>query len=195
MATVDEVEPRGRRWTRDEFYRLAELGFFQDQRVELIEGVIYQMPAQKNLHSMGITLTHDALRAVFGPNYWVRAQMSLDLSPFSVPDPDLAVVAGGLRSHDPQATPTIALLIVEVSESSLPFDRTHKMSLYAASGIEDYWILNLVDRQLEVYRKAAPDKAQPYGFGYTSRTILDPSDTVTPLELPNVFIPVADMMP
>ena len=136
-----------------------------------------------------------AMRAVFGPNYWVRAQMSLNLSPFSMPDPDLAVVAGAPRSHDLQAVPAMAVLVVEVSDTSLQVDRTHKMSLYAASGIDDYWILNLVDRQLEVYRKAASDSSQPYGFGYTLRTILDSTDTVTPLKLPNTSIQVADLMP
>src|SRR5438270_803743 len=89
---------RRRLWTAKEMYRLLDLGFFNGQRVELIEGEIFVMASQKNFHAMGITLTEDALRAAFGPGYWVRVQMSLDLTPHSVPDPDLAVVAGNIRT-------------------------------------------------------------------------------------------------
>ncbi|MCC6419422.1 MAG: Uma2 family endonuclease [Gemmataceae bacterium] len=195
MAVVHQVGPRKWRWRRKDFYRLSELGFFDGQRVELIEGVIYQMPAQKNLHCMGISLTEDALRVAFGPGHWIRVQMSLDLSPLSVPDPDVAVVPGTIRSYQGQNNPVTALLIVEVSETTLPFDRTRKMSLYARSGIEDYWILNLIHRQLEVHRDPAPDTAQPHGYGYATRHILGPTDTVSPLAVPDVSIAVADLLP
>lgn len=62
MATVPIVEPHTRLWIRDEFFRLLVLGFFREQRVELIEGKIVQMPAQKNWHAIGIALTEEALR-------------------------------------------------------------------------------------------------------------------------------------
>ncbi|HYT91664.1 MAG TPA: Uma2 family endonuclease [Gemmataceae bacterium] len=195
MAIANEVEPRTRLWTLEEYYRLSELGFFQDQRVELIAGEIIQMPAQKNPHSLGIGLTEDALRAAFGPNSWVRGQMSLDLSPHSVPDPDVAVVAGSKRSYAGKPVPTTALLIVEVSATTLHYDRGRKGSLYASAGIADYWILNVVDNQLEVYRDPAPDSAQPFGYGYTTRLFLEPNDVVSPLAAPNAKITVADLLP
>src|SRR5262245_51116928 len=110
---------RRRRWTAEEFYRLLDLGFFNGQRVELIEGEIILMPAQKNYHAMWIKLVEDSLIPVFGPGHWVRVQMSLDLTPYSVPDPDVAVVSGGVRSHDPAHNPTTALLVVEVSDTTL----------------------------------------------------------------------------
>ena len=83
MAIKERVGPRRRLWTCKEYYRLSAVGFFRGQRVELIEGVIVQMPAQKNYHPLTISLAHDALRAACGPGYWVRVQASLDLRPYS----------------------------------------------------------------------------------------------------------------
>src|SRR5947208_1329284 len=118
---MSSVEPRPVRWTKEEYYRLCEDGFFQDRRVQLIGGEIVEMSAQKNWHALGIGFTDNALRAAFGPNYWVRIQMSLDLSPLSVPDPDLAVIAGAIGTHRTGNNPTAALLIVEVSETTLSY--------------------------------------------------------------------------
>jgi Uma2 family endonuclease len=188
--------PRPYRWTREEYYQMIDLGWFQDRRVELIDGEVIEMPAQKDYHGAAVTLSADALRLAFGRGFWVRNQMSLDLSPRSVPDPDLAIVPGspqGVTVSTP--TPTTALLVVEVSDSTLALDRNHKSSLYAAAGIADYWIVNLVQRQLEVYRDPVADGTQPFGFRYNSRTILDPPDTVSPLAAPQASITVADLLP
>src|SRR5262249_23613090 len=130
MAIGQQTGPRRRRWTRKEFYRLLDLNFFREQRVELIEGEIVLMPAQNDYHAISISLTEDALRAAFGPDHWVRVQMSLDLSPLSVVDPDLAVIEGTPRDHVTPDNPTTALLIVEVSETTLRYDRRRKASLY-----------------------------------------------------------------
>jgi hypothetical protein len=75
--------------------------------------------------------------------------------------------------------PTVAFLLVEVSDTTLASDRLRKGSLYARAGVLDYWILNLVDEQLEVYRDPRTDAAKPYGFGYASVTILKKGQTVT----------------
>lgn len=192
---MQQVEPSPVRWTREQYYQMSEMGFFLEHRVQLIEGEIIEMPAQKNLHAMAITLTEDALRAAFGLNHWVRVQMTLDLSPTSAPDPDLAVVPGTVRSHAGSANPTTASLIVEVSETTLAYDRRHKASLYARAGIAEYWIVNLVGRQLEVHRGPVADAAQLFGFGYANWTILDPGDAVAPLAAPNARVAVADLLP
>jgi Uma2 family endonuclease len=186
---------RRRRWTAKEFYRLLDLGFFKGQRVQLIEGEILQMAPQKNYHAMGITLTEDALRVVFGPNFWIRVQMSIDLTPYSVPDPDLAVVPGAPRTHNIAFNPTTALLLVEVSETTLSFDRRRKGSLYARASIADYWILNLVHRQLEVRRNPVADPAARYGFRHADEMILRAGDFVAPLAVPQARIAVADLLP
>jgi Uma2 family endonuclease len=187
--------PKTRRWTAGEFYRLLDEGYFYNQRVELLEGEIVEMAAQKNLHALGISLVEDALRAAFGPNYWVRVQASLDLTPYSVLDPDLAVITGSPRQNATVANPTTALLVVEVSESTLRHDRLWKGSLYARVGIEDYWILNLVDRQLEVYRQPARDPKARYGFSYKDKSELRSKDRIAPLAKPKAKIRVADLLP
>jgi hypothetical protein len=171
--------PRRRLWTRKEYYRLSDLGFFNEQRVELIGGVVILRPQQSNRYAVSVTLTAEALQGAFGPGYWVRTLASLDLSRWSVPDPELAVVEGAPRSHaNDTGNPRTALLVVEVGETTLRFDRGRKGSLYARSGIADYWILNLVDRQLEVYRDPVADASRPFGSRYASRTDLGPNDTV-----------------
>jgi Uma2 family endonuclease len=193
MASMIDY-PRPYRWTREEFFQMIELGWFQDKRVEMIGGEVIEMAAQLDLHLASITLTGDALRAAFGSGYWARAQGSLDLSPHGIPSPDLAVTPGGPQS----AARTIAksaLLVVEVSDTTLSYDRYHKMSLYAAGGITDYWIVNLVQRQLEVYRDPVADSTQLFGYRYNSRTILDPPDKVSPLAAPQASITVADLLP
>jgi Uma2 family endonuclease len=175
---------------------MLDLGWFQDQRVELIDGEVIDMPSQKDYHGAAITLTMDVLRFAFGAGFWVRNQMSLDLSPRSVPDPDLAVVPGspqGVKASTP--TPTAALLLVEVSDSTLAYDRNHKAPLYAAGGIADYWIVNLVDRQVEVRRDPRPDPSQHYGHGYASVLVLVPPAVVNPLATPHLSIAVADLLP
>jgi Uma2 family endonuclease len=188
------TEPRPYRWTLDEYYKLCEDGFFLERRVQLIDGEIIEMPAQKNEHAWAIKATDVALSAAFGPNYWVRIQMSLDLSPHSVPDPDLAVIAGAFSMHRATTNPTTALLVVEVSETTLWYDRNRKANLYAAAGISDYWIINLVDRQVEVYRDPVPDPNAPFGWRYASETDHQPG-VVSPLAQPGATIAVADLLP
>jgi Uma2 family endonuclease len=148
-----------------------------------------------NPHALGIGFMEDALRAAFGPNFWIRVQMTMDLSPLSVVDPDLAVIAGGIRSHVGSNNPTTALLVGEVADTSLYFDRNTKANLYAASGIADYWILNVRDAQLEVYRDPQPDASARFGHRYASRTILENGDIVSPLAAPSANIAVDDLLP
>jgi Uma2 family endonuclease len=186
-------EPRLRRWTRKEYYRLADMGFFNGQRVELIHGRIIKVPAMKNPHVAAVSLTGDVLRAAFGPGYWVRTQAPLRLAPLSEPEPDVAVVPGGPRDYTDH--PTTALLVVEVSDTTLHFDRRVKSPLYARAGIADYWILNLVQRQLEVFRDPRPDPAQPGRVDYHKLSTLTPADAVATLAVPNATIPVADLLP
>src|SRR5205823_6281474 len=142
-----------------------------------------------------LSLTAGALRIAFGKNFWVRSRGSLIVSRDSIPDPDLAVAPGTPRDYVTRDTPSTAPLVVEVSEASLEFDRDIKGSLYAAASITDYWIVNLVQRQLEVYRGPVADPAQPLGFRYASRTVLDPGDSVSPLAAPRAGVAVADLLP
>jgi Uma2 family endonuclease len=189
------VGVRRYRWTAKELYKLLDGGFFKGKRVELIEGVIYQMASQRNFHALGIEFTRECLANAFGPAYWVRVQASLDLTPYSVPDPDLAVIAGSARANATPTNPTSALLIVEVSDTTLSYDRGLKAELYARVGIQDYWVLNLVQRQLEVFRVPVADSSRRLGFRYDDKTILLPSAVVSPLAVPHAQIKVVDLLP
>lgn len=189
------ADPQTRRWTRDEYYQMADLGFFQDQRVELIDGEIIEMAPQKELHASVIGLVQRAVEAAFGAGYWVRVQLPLFLSDISDPEPDIAVVPGGPRDYVGSDHPRTALLLIEVSEATLRFDRGRKASLYAASGFADYWIVNLIDMQAEVLRSPAPDDAAMFGFSYSDRRVLKPGESIAPLAAPSASIPVADLLP
>jgi Uma2 family endonuclease len=187
------TEPQTVRWTKDEYHRLAEMGWFDDRRVELLGGEIFEMPVPRIPHVIALDLTTTSLRAAFGGGYWVSPQAPLDLTLSSEPIPDVIVVPG--KPWDYTAHPTTALLIVEVSETTLSHDRNRKGSLYAAALIQDFWIVNLVDRQLEVYRVGVPDAAGFFGVTYSQQTILVPGAMVSPLALPQARIAVADLLP
>ena len=186
--------PQVHQWTRDEYYKMAEAGLFEGKHVELIEGRIIEMSPMGSAHATGVSLVGDALRSVTGHGFFTRSQMPLDLGDLSEPEPDLAVITGTPRDYT-DAHPKTAVLIVEVSESSLDYDRVEKASLYAQAGISDYWVLNLLDRHLEVRRDPIPNQNELYGFGYKSVTILYAGDFVSPLAVTQASIAVADLLP
>lgn len=187
------AEPTIRRWTRSEYYDMADRGVFDGQRVELIGGEVIEMPAQRDQRASAIRLADYRLRDVFGKGFVICIQSPMDFGDASQPEPDLAVVRGEprkIRSH-----PKSALLIVEVSDTTLTYDRTRKSRLYASRGILDYWIVNLVEGQLEVRRQPVADGKEPFGRGYASLTILRPTDIVSPLARRGAKIKVADLLP
>src|SRR5207245_2400839 len=128
--------PRRRPWTCDEFHQMWNLGWFEGQAVILVEGEILQMPAPNPPHDMSTSLADYVLKVVFAAGFTVRVQMGLVLGQTSDPIPDLAVVVGSPRDY--LKHPTTAVLVVEVSDSTLAYDRHEKASLYAAGGIQDY---------------------------------------------------------
>jgi Uma2 family endonuclease len=184
------AEPQARQWTKSEYDGLARQGWFQDQRVQLIHGEIIQMPARRHAPFQMLNRVGELLRGAFGPGYWVRMQGPLDLPMDSVPEPDVAVVKGTLEEY--RAHPTTALLAVEISDSTLRLDR-RKASLYAASGIADYWLVNMGQSQFEVYRDPMPDANEEFGFRYSAPIILKRSDVIVPVALPHVTIRVEDI--
>jgi Uma2 family endonuclease len=192
MSTL--VAPHVHLWTRNEYHQMAELGWFARQRVELIEGQVIDMSPMGSEHATAVALTAKAVEQVFGTGYFVRWQMPFGVGELSEPEPDVAVIAGDIRDYT-AGHPTSAVLIVEVADTSLVYDRTEKASLYAKAGVTDYWVLNLVDRQLEVYRHAIPASESPYGFRYANATVLTVEEHVTPLGLQHASIAIADLLP
>jgi len=192
---MSAVVPRPRLWTREEYYKMAEAGVFRpSERVELIGGRIVTMSPQNSPHATALTLAHEELQTLFSTGYVVRMQLPLDLSPSSQPEPDLAVVHGRTRDYA-RAHPTTALLVVEISESTLSFDQGEKASLYASASIPEYWIVNLLDRRLEAHRDPVPVPGQLYGYGYRTCAHYFATDEVTPLAAPQGAIKVADLLP
>ena len=178
MATY---EIRTRRWSRAEYEKLIDLGVFQPgDAIELIGGELMVAEPQGTAHYTAIRKTAKALEAAFGPGWEVRTQGPIGLDEESEPEPDVAVVPGGPDDYR-SAHPSRPALTVEVAESSLGADRERKGSLYARAGLPDYWVLNLVDRVLEVYREPAADSAAPYGWRYAQREVFDASARVSPL--------------
>jgi Uma2 family endonuclease len=185
---------KAKRWTRLEYERLIDLGAFgPEDRLELIAGELVVREPQGRPHATGIRLVAGTLRAAFGPNWSIEAQLPVALDEESEPEPDVAVVAGGPRDYL-ASHPTRPVLVVEVALTSLALDRGEKARVYARAGVADYWIVNLVDNVLEVYRgpQASPDA--PYGWHYGSTTTLRRGDAVAPLALPHRSIPVSDLL-
>ena len=182
-----------RRWTRQEYENLVAAGFFHpEERLELIDGKIIQMTPQGSRHATAIRLVEDALRTAFGPGFDVRVQMPLALDPDSEPEPDIAVVIGEPRDYR-EGHPKTAVLIVEVSDATVSYDREEKAGLYARAGISDYWILNLIDRCLEIHRNPLPTGSQ--GAHYESYIVVAASDSISPLACPEPSIEVAGLLP
>ena len=193
VGTFPRQGPRRIRWTKKEFYQLARLGFFVDRRVELVGGEIMHLTINPP-HCVALGLTSHALQVAFGPGYYVRSQGVLDLDQRHQPQPDVAVVPGSPRAYA-SAHPTSALLVVEVSDTTVRYDRLVKAPLHARAGISDYWIVNLVDRQLEVHRRPGPDPAHEGRFVHADVTVVPANGTATPLSAPGAAIAVADLLP
>ncbi len=180
------------KWTRDEYYKMAEYGLFEGKRVELIEGEIIEMAAMKSTHATSVSLLARELNKFFDKGFDVRNQLPLSFGKSNEPEPDFAIVKGEIRDFA-KAHPKKAELIIEISDSTLSYDRNFKAKLYAKNKIQDYWILDVNGRRLEVYRK--PKKDKKLGFIYSEITIFTEDDKVSPLVNPKVKIKIADILP
>lgn len=186
---------RTRRFTRAEYDRLIDLGVFQPgEDLELLGGELIVAEPQGAPHYTAIRKTAKALEAAFGAGWEVRTEGPIGLDDESEPEPDVAVVAGSPDDYS-RAHPSRPVLTVEVAESSLALDRRHKGSLYARAGLADYWVLNLVDRVLEVYRAPVADAAAPFGWRYAGREVLDAFARVSPLAAPQSSVSVSQLLP
>lgn len=186
------AEPKRRRWTRAEYHRMADLGLFRGQRVELLGGEVVEMPAQKDSHVIAVSLTAKALMAAFGPGFWVRTQAPLNIDRYNEPEPDVAVVVGSERDYVGSENRADALLVVEVSDTTLAYDRGRKARRYARAGVADYWIVNLVDRCLEVRRDP---QRRGRAFQYAAPVVHVPGAAVAPLAAGAAPVRVADLLP
>jgi len=185
---------RTKHWSRLEYERLVNLGAFHpEERVELVGGALMVREPQASPHSTAIRAVEEVLRTALGAGWDVRTQMPIALDDESEPEPDVSVVPGTFRDYT-HGHPSRPALLVEISDSSLSFDRRDKGSLYARARVPEYWIVNLVERVLEVYRESEPEPRASYGWAYHLRERLEPEQHVAPMIAPESQIRVADLL-
>ncbi len=179
-----------RLFSREEYYRLAEHGILApDERTELIYGrIIKRMSPMGRPHSVAVGKTAAVLTAAFGDGYVVEDQVSMQLGSGLEPFPDVMVLPGTFDDYPDVPLASDVLLLVEVSDTTLRYDRGTKAALYAADGVPDYWLLNLRARTLEVRR-------QPESGEYLSLDVYGEGEAVAPLAAPNAPVRVADLLP
>ena len=192
---MDTTVVRTRRWTRLEYGRLIDCGVLREHDpIELIDGQLVVREPQHTPHAAATRLVARGLEVVFRGDWDVRAGLPVALDEASEPEPDVCVVRGGPRDYLDDH-PTRPALVVEVADSSLAFDRRFKGSLYARAGLAEYWIVNLPDRCVEVYRRPVPAAAAEYGWSYRDTSVLSRGDIVAPLAAPEARISIADLLP
>jgi Uma2 family endonuclease len=182
LPTIDARSVRPIR--RVEYDKLVEAGTFEGERVELLYGVVVRMSPIGPRHNYSVQeLNARFVRALHGRAV-VRIQMSFAASDDSEPEPDLAVVPPGKYWLE---HPRSASLVIEVAETSIKDDR-QKAILYGSSNVDEYWIVNLVDDEVEVYRA-------PSDGTFRERTVQRRGAELTMLAFPDVLLRVDDLLP
>lgn len=200
-AAVDRPAPEYlqaagfRRLTVDEYHQMIRAGILAEgEPVELLEGFLVRKMARGSPHDWAIQVLTRLLVRLLPPTWEVRIQCATALLPDSEPEPDFAIVRGGISYRDHHPGPGDIGLVIEVADSSLPLDRQAKGRIYARAAIPVYWIVNLPERQVEVYTTpSGPTGAEP---AYACRQDYAPGSAV-PVELDGTLIgmlPVADFL-
>jgi Uma2 family endonuclease len=173
-----------RKLTRREYDRLIEMGWFANERIELIDGILVQMSPQGSRHAEVVTRLTDWLMPSLAGRARVRVQLPFAAADDAEPEPDVAVVppADYVGGH-----PERAFLVVEVAESSSLTDRTIKAGLYARAGIPEYWLVDLTLKIVEVYR-------HPLGGAYTAVMRAGLDATLSPAAFADLHRPVAELL-
>ena len=174
-----------------DYHKLAAIGVLTDgDKVELLDGLLVCKPMKHSPHRISTKLTRDAVAGVLPAGWYVDSQEPIELD-VSEPEPDVTVVRGQTRDYpNGHPTPINVPLVIEVAESSLAHDRGWKKAIYARNGIAVYWIVNLVDRTLEVY-------SAPAAGDYTAERTLTAADRAD-VTLDGVAVgtvAVADLLP
>lgn len=160
------------RLTVEQYHQMIQDGILtEDDPVELLEGLLVTKMTKKPQHSLATQLLNDALKPIVTSGWFINIQEPITTAD-SEPEPDVAVIRGNRRDYrENHPTPEAVALVVEVADATLQRDRTLKLRLYANAGIPVYWILNLPERQLEVY-------SQPKDGDYQTRMVYAATDNV-----------------
>jgi Uma2 family endonuclease len=181
-----DVASRGvYRFTAADYQRLSESGVLdEDARVELIEGVVVPMSAISVPHSFAVYMLDELLRAALEPRFRVRSEAAVQLGEYSQPQPDVSVIQRRPDIYRKRLPgPLDIVLLAEVAYSSLDRDRRDKIPLYAMHGIAEVWLINLAEREAEIFRDPADG-----GFRFSDKIGLD--GFLTPLVDSSLRIPL-----
>lgn len=177
------------RFTVDDYYRMGDAGVFPPgRRVELLEGEIIDMMPVGPFHSGVVNQLTDFFTLCAHRRWLVTNQNPVRLNSHSEPQPDLIIVRFAedyYKGRHP--TPDDVLLLIEVADSSLDYDRGDKLAAYGKAGIEEYWLVNLEEQCVEIHR-------EPHFTGYTSTRVLKPGDHAAPSAFPDVIVDLAELL-
>lgn len=183
------------RLPRVRYERMVDRGLLDsDDRVELLDGLLVAKEPQSDLHAAAMMAAQRVLERAFGSRYHVRIGCPVALDDYSEPEPDLAVVPGGPWDYK-TGHPSNPVLAVEIAMTSRAKDRWLKGGLYARAGITDYWVVNLVDEVVEIYRQPVKAPSRRHGWKYGNVKLLRRGATITPLAATRARVRVADLLP
>jgi Uma2 family endonuclease len=177
-------------WTVQDYHRMSDLGILDpSQRTELIAGQIILKTAKRTAHVITLQLLANSIQAQLGTTAFISTQDPIRLDNFSEPEPDLAIVKGSILDYS-QAHPGAEdiYLVIEVADSTLKQDCEVKDKLYARSSIVEYWVIDIKNRQVQIFRDPTPT-------GYSSQLILTETHSVSPLAFPEISIAIASILP
>jgi Uma2 family endonuclease len=192
QAEAAPSEPRPRLFTVDEYYKMAEVGILRpDERVQLIEGKIVEMPPGGPDHFSAVDWISELFREQLGPRVRIRVQGPIDLAEGAHPEPDVALLrrpaSGGRAYRFSHPTGADLFLAVEVADSTLRFDLGEKALMYARHGVADLWVVDLPGNRIVVHREATAD-------GYASVQSVMRSETNSPLAFPEVVFTADEIL-
>jgi Uma2 family endonuclease len=187
------AEPQTHRWTLERYLEVAESGVLSNEKIELIDGEIIDMPPQHEPHALAVARTIRVLMELFPEPFYVKSQSTYRLSGWSAPEPDVMLLPE--MKDEGRALHDLPLVVIEVAESTLRYDRVKKGSLYASRGIQDYWIINIPDDRVEVYRAPVKDPQSSFGWRYEEMHALKREDKLELLAAPGKFVDVSRILP
>jgi Uma2 family endonuclease len=188
--------PKRRRMTRHEFELAGEKGVYgPEERLELIEGEVFaKLSPQLTPHAVANHLAVEELREAFSSGFHVRNQAPMGLSEYNEPEPDVAVIRGGIRDYLADH-PTSAVLVVEISDTTLRFDLKKKAPIYARASVTEYLVVDIQGRAVHVHREPVADSSSSTGFSYSTVTKYSESQAIVPVAAPSHSVQVADLLP
>jgi Uma2 family endonuclease len=193
-AIQQTFTPRSKRWTKAEYLRLVDRGAFAEMdHFYLFRGELLEMSPMQTPHALSSMKITKLLFSVFDPSRFdIRVQLPFDAPGDSMPEPDFLICNSADGQRRPH--PATASLIIEVADTSLAHDRD-KAGEYAAGQVAEYWIVDLNNRTVEVYRSPIADAAAALGYRYASSTIHQEQQSITPLGALHAMIDVKDLLP